>query len=395
MINNWKNDYVAKPLPTKALLTGFVILALGLLMMALAFAIDHQRAAFNGIITMMFLLSVALGSLFIIALEYLVSADWSVPFRRVAEILSVVIFAVPIFAIPLFFNMHDLFHWTHLEDVLNDPILKSKMAYLNEEFFSIRTIVTFLILFLFWYLLAGRSFKQDYAPKANFIKITTKFAAIFMPIFAITLTVMAVDWMMSLEPHWFSTIFGVYYFAGSFTTALAVITLIVILLNENNYMGKMINRDHYYNFGGLLFAFTNFWAYIAFSQFLLIWYANIPEETSWFLHRSEGSWMFVSILMVVVHFVVPYILLLSQPSKSDPKRLKVAAIWLILVHFYDLYWLIMPTYGKHGAPFSWMEFYPLVVSVGVVMVVFLLFARNKNLLPIGDPKLPKGLHFHL
>lgn len=395
MSNEWKLNYSIKPLPAKIALAGFVLLALGVLMMIAAFAVDHERASFNGIISLMFLLSIGMGSLFVIALEYLVNADWSIPFRRIAEILSVVVFVVPLLSIPLFFNLHDLFHWTHIEDVLKDPILRNKMPYLNEQFFSIRSAATFLLMIIFWYFLAGRSFKQDKSPTANYRKTTTKFSAAFMPVFAITLTAMAIDWMMSLEPHWFSTIYGVYYFAGSFSVTLAVITLISILLNERKLMSGGISRDHFYNFGGLMFAFTNFWAYIAFSQFLLIWYANIPEETFWFLHRWEGSWIAVSIGMVIIHFIVPYAMLLPQPAKSDPARLKFVAVWMIFAHFYDLYWLVMPTYSPHSAPVSWMELYPAVLCAGIVITAFMLFAKNKNLLPIGDPKLPKGLDFHL
>lgn len=388
-------NYERKPLPTKIFNIGLVLLAIGLLLAVLGYAVNPERAAFNGIIALMFIMSIGLGSLFIIGLEYLVGADWSVPFRRIIEILAIVVFAVPIFALPLFANLHSLFHWTHLEDVLKDPILRNKMPYLNEQFFTIRSIIAFILMFIFWWLLAARSLKQDDSKNGNFRATTTKYSALFMPIFGITLTFMAIDWLMSLEPHWFSTIFGVYYFAGTFSVALAVVTLFSIYLNESGYLGEGIGRDHYYNFGALLFAFTNFWAYIAFSQFLLIWYANIPEETFWYLHRWEGSWAAISIGMIIIHFIVPYAFLLPQPAKSDPKRLKFIAWWLIFAHFYDLYWLVMPTYNHHNAVFSWIELYPLLVCSGTILILFYFFAKNKNLLPIGDPKLLKGINFHL
>ncbi len=390
-----KLTYERKPLPNKVTIFGAVLVLLGLAMMATAYLIDHERAAFNGIISLMFLFSIGLGALFFVALEYLVGADWSVPFRRIAEILAVTVFVIPILSIPLFFNMHDLFHWTHIEDVMKDPILQNKTAYLNEPFFIIRSIATFVLVFIFWWLLAGRSFRQDKLQKDNYRKTTTRYAAMFIPVFAITLTFMAIDWMMTLEPHWFSTIFGVYYFAGTFSVVLAVITLIAISLNENKLMHPLVDRNHYYNFGALMFAFTNFWAYIAFSQFLLIWYANIPEETFWFIQRWEGTWAAVSIGMIIIHFIIPYAILLPQPAKSDPKRLKFMAIWLIFAHFYDLYWLVMPTYDKTGAPLSWIEFYPPILCTGIVILMFMLFAKNKNIIPTGDPKLLKGLHFHL
>ncbi len=388
-------NYQRKELPSIMLKTGVLLFLLGLIIALLGYAIDHERAAFNGVILLMFVMSVGLGSLFLIGLEYLVGADWSVSFRRIMEILAIVVFAVPVFSLPLFANLHTLFHWTHIEDVLKDPILKNKMPYLNEMFFSIRSTVAFVLMFIFWWLLAGRSFGQDSSPREDFRKVTVRISALFMPIFAIVLTIMAVDWLMSLEPHWFSTIFGVYYFAGTFSVALAVVTLFAIYLNENSYLGEGIGGDHYYNFGALLFAFTNFWAYIAFSQFLLIWYANLPEETFWYLHRWEGSWAVVSIGIIIIHFIVPYAVLLPQPAKSDPKRLKFIAWWLVFAHFYDLYWLVMPTYSSGGAVFGWMEIYPVLISLGTILILFYYFAKNKNLLPIGDPKLPKSINFHL
>ncbi len=388
-------NYQRKELSSKLLKIGVLLLALGFIIALLGYVIDHERAAFNGIILLMFVMSVGLGSLFLIGLEYLVGADWSVPFRRIMEILAIVVFAIPVFSLPLFANLHTLFHWTHIEDVMKDPILRNKMPYLNEMFFSIRSTAAFVLMFIFWWLLAGRSFGQDSTPTKNFRKITVRISALFMPIFAIVLTFMAVDWLMSLEPHWFSTIFGVYYFAGTFSVALAVVTLFAIYLNENGYLGEGIEGDHYYNFGALLFAFTNFWAYIAFSQFLLIWYANLPEETFWYLHRWEGSWAVISVGIIIIHFIVPYAVLLPQPAKSDPKRLKFIAWWLVFAHFYDLYWLVIPTYSHSGAVFGWMELYPVLIALGTILILFYFFAKNKNLLPIGDPKLPKGINFHL
>lgn len=390
-----ESEYVRKPLPKKLTKIGWSILTVGIILLAVSYAADSTRASFNTIIAFMFVLSIGLGSLFIVALEYLAGAVWSVPLRRIAEILAAVLFAVPLLAIPLVANMHELFHWTHLEAVANDHLLQAKSPYLNQTFFFIRTIAVFVIMFVFYWLLAGRSFLQDKAKSADYTKKTTIVSAFFMPVFAICLTVMSIDWVMSLEAHWFSTIFGVYYFAGSFIAALSALTFAVIKLNENGYLHSKINKDHYYNLGALMFAFTNFWAYIGFSQFLLIWYSNIPEETFWFINKWQGSWAFVSVLLIIVRFVVPYIALLSQPSKSNPKRLKFVAVWMLAAHLLDLYWLVMPTYSKEGAVFSWNEIAAPVAAIGLIIVMFNIFAKNRNLIPVGDPKLKRGLDFHL
>ncbi|MFP4370253.1 MAG: quinol:cytochrome C oxidoreductase, partial [Candidatus Kapaibacterium sp.] len=298
-------------------------------------------------------------------------------------------------AIPIIMNMHGLFHWTHMEDVIADPFLSKKVPYLNEPFFIIRTLIFFVVMILFFFVLAGRSLKQDKTGDYRHTKTNKVASALFMPFFAIFTTIIAIDYLMTLEPHWFSTIFGVYYFAGTFLAALAVLTYVSVTLSEAGYMTKYINNDHYYNFGALMFAFVNFWAYIAFSQFLLIWYANIPEETFWFIDRWQGSWMWVTIGLIFIHFIVPYAVLLSQPSKRNPKVLKFISIWIIIAHFYDLYWIVMPTYSHDNAILGWMELMVPILPVGLLLVVFNFMAKRKNLIPVNDPKIKSGLRFRL
>jgi len=396
-MSNTENQiiYEKKPFPTKVASIGGILTALGLLLGVIAYFVEPLRASYNLIIAFMFLSSIGFGSLFIIALEYLAGAVWSTPFRRIAEIFALVLFAAFILAIPGFFNLQRIFHWSNPEVLAKDAIIKAKSPYLNTNFFIIRTVVIFLIGMLFYKLLTGNSSKQDKSGDQALTKKNLRISAIFMPVFAISITMLAIDWMMSLEPHWFSTIFGVYYFAGSFLAALAVLTFAVIKLNENGYLVKGITKDHYYSLGALMFGFTNFWAYIAFSQFLLIWYANLPEETFWFITRSEGSWKFVSLGIILVRFIIPYILLITQPSKMDAKRLKLAALWILGSHFYDLYWLIMPTYSKSGCLIGWMEFAFPILAIGIVILVFGLAARKKNLVAVGDPKLKRGIDFRL
>ncbi len=387
--------YEKKPFPKQVVTIGAILTAIGLILGIAAYMVEPLRANFNTIIAFMFLTSIGFGSLFIVALEYLAGASWSTPFRRVTEIFALLVFVAWIFAIPGFLNLHGLFHWSHAEVVAKDAILKGKSPYLNSTFFIVRTIAIFALGMLFYKLIVGNSNKQDLSKDQNLTRKNIKLSAIFMPVFAISITLLAIDWMMSLEPHWFSTIYGVYYFAGSFLAALSALAFTAITLNEKGLLAKGLTKDHYYSLGALIFGFTNFWAYIAFSQFLLIWYANLPEETFWFINRWEGSWKFVSIGIIFIRFVVPYITLLTQPSKMNPKRLKFAALWILASHFYDLYWLIMPTYSKLGCVFGWMEISFPILAIGVVILVFGLAAKNKNLVPIGDPKLKSGMDFRL
>jgi hypothetical protein len=239
--------------------------------------------------------------------------------------------------------------------------------------------------------------KQDQSKDQKLTTRNIRLAAIFIPVFALSITFTAIDFMMSLEPHWFSTIFGVYFFSGTVVAALAAITFVIVKLKEKDYFSPWMNDDHLFSLGALLFAFINFWAYIAFSQFLLIWYADLPEETFWFLTRWEGSWVFFSIGLIVIHFLVPYFALLTQPSKMNPKRLKFIAVWLLFAHLFDLFWLIMPNMGsmKTGYTFSWIDLVFPIAGIGIVILVFNYKTKKDNLIPIGDPKLKRGIDFHL
>jgi hypothetical protein len=389
--------YKNKELPISLKNYGIIFFIVGLALALVAFIVDKERAIFNYLVLYSMLISIGLGSLFLIALEYVAGADWSVPFRRIPEFLSGILPLLFILVIPLLIFNHDLFHWTHKEIVEQDEILKGKEPYLNITFFIIRVIAFIFIWVIFFLVLRKNSLSQDYSKDQNLTRKNIIISAIFIPTFAITITFTAIDWLMSLEPHWFSTIFGVYYFSGTVICAIASVTLIVVYLKEKGYYNPWITNDHLYSFGALLFAFVNFWAYIAFSQFMLIWYANLPEETFWFLTRWEGSWKVISILLIIVHFVVPYSVLLSQPSKMNPNRLKFISIWLIFAHLLDLFWLIMPNMNelKKGYNFSWIDFVFPVLGIGLVLIVFNFFSKNKNLIPVGDPKLNKGLNFHL
>ncbi len=383
-----------KDLHPNVMKTGWALTGVGLLLAVFSYIVDPHRAVFNNLIGFTFLASVAVGAIFYIALEYIAGAVWSTPFRRIAEFLSALLPMVLLMAIPLFLNMHDLFHWTHTEAVEADAILKSKEPYLNTEFFIIRFAVTMAIWFLFYFLFRKHSFAQDTDKDQKHTRTNIKLSAVFIPVFAISISMFAIDWLMSLEPHWFSTIFGVYYFTGTVVCALAVITYIMVSLSERGHFFKGITEDHYYSFGALMFGLLSFWAYIAFSQFMLIWYANLPEENFWFIARWENGWEIVSIAMVLLHFWIPYFMLVSRPSKMNPKNLKRSSLLLVFVHMLDMYWLVMPTYSKSPV-FSYFEIAFPVLSIGLIILVFAMQAKKYNMVPVGDPKLQRGIDFHL
>lgn len=400
MSNNHNDNnigYIKRSLPQSFVNTAYLLLGIGLILGILAYIIDPQRASYSYLTTFMFLVSLGTGSLFLVSLEYLSGAVWSTPFRRISEFFSGVIPYLIILVIPLLFTLQDIFHWTHTEALGSDAVLKGKDAYLNVPFFIIRNVLIIIIWTIFYFIITRLSRKQDETGNQSLTNRNIKFSTAFILIFAITITISGIDWMMSIEPHWFSTIFGVYYFAGTTLCGLAALTLAVVLLRENGYLVPGLKNDHYYSLGMLLFAFTAFWGYIAFSQYMLIWYGDLPEETSWFIHRWEGGWMYASIILILIRFIVPFFALLSFPSKINPRRLKFISVWILVAHFYDVYWMIMPGMLESGRPysFSWMDIVYPVALVGFVMLIFRVMTIKYNLIPVKDPKLQRGLDYSL
>jgi hypothetical protein len=387
-------EYQKKEIPDKLSKIGWLLFAIGLVLSIISYLVDSQRTSYNNIIVLVFLVSISVGCIFLIALEYAANAVWSTPMRRVSEFLAASFPFIIIFAIPLFLNIHNIFSWSRSDVVGADVTIAHKTPYLNISFFTIRFIIMTVLFYLFYKVLTRNSQKQDESKDQRLTSINVKFSVVFMPVAAVLLAVIATDWLMSLSPKWYSTIFGFYFMTGVILAGLGATTYVVVSLNEKGYFAPALNHEHYYSLGALMFAFINFWAYIAFSQFLLIWYANIPEETIWFMARWQGNWKYISIALIFIRFVIPYSALLSQPAKMNPKRLKQISIWILFSQIFDLYWIIMPNISPNIL-FSWNELAFPILLVGLIILVFCYKAKKYNLMPVGDPKLQRGLDFHL
>lgn len=379
----------------KVNITGWITLIVGLAVIILSFVINTERSYYNYLIMYMFIVSISLGSLGLVSLEYITGAVWSTPFRRVSEFLSSAVPFLIILVIPLIFGMHTLYHWTHEETVLSDEILKSKSPYLNINFFIIRTVLFFLFWVIFYYIITKNSTKQDENGDVGYTKRNIKISIAFAPVFLITLTFTAIDFMMSLEPHWYSTIYGIYYFAGTIVSALSALVFASVKLLENGKFDSRISNRHFHSMGTLLFGMNIFWAYIAFSQYLLIWYADIPEETVFLQSRMNGSWKYVSLALLIIHFIVPFIVLITHSAKTNLKILKIMSIWLLFSHLLDLYWLIMPNYSPQAVVFSFYEIGFPLFAIGLFIILFKMKEDKVNLMPVKDPKLQAGIDLHL
>lgn len=385
------SQYQKKDLPPVVGQVGFGLLGLGLLLALASFAVDPLRTKFISIMLFMFLAGIGITSLFMVAIEYLAGAVWSTPLRRIFEMFSSLILILPVFALPVVFSMQDLYEWTHK----TDEILARKAAYLNQPFFMVRLAIIIGLWIVFYKLFTGNSLKQDTTQDQSLTAKNVKLSALFIPVMGLSITALSIDFLMSLEPHWFSTIFGVNFFIGSLAAALAVITIAVVLLNENGYLHPGTVRDHYYSLGFGLIAANIFWMYTAFSQGMLIWYANIPEETPWYLHRWDGDWKIITLAQIVIHFIIPFFLLVQRKNKRNPNRMLFASVWILFAHMFDLYWVVMPAYRPQGPIVGWNELGFVILAAGVIITVFHQQTKRKNLVAVGDPKLQRGLEFRL
>ena len=375
--------------------TVLIIGIVGLALSALGMIVDWHRFYFSYLIAFVFWVSLGLGGLFFTMLHHLVGATWSIVVRRISESLMMTLPVMAIFFIPIIFGMHDLYHWMHPEAVAEDPALAAKAGYLNQPFFVIRTAGYFII----WSLLARGLYKasisEDGGYKESYSEKMKTISGGGMVIFALTVTFAGFDWLMSLEPHWYSTIYGVYYFSAGLLATIALMLTIGLRLRAKGVLDSVITEEHYHDLGKLMFAFTIFWGYIAFSQYLLIWYGNLPEETVWYLERWQGSWKAVSLVIIFGAFTFPFLILLFRGAKRNLAFMSGLAIWVMLMHWLDMYWLILPTYpeAEHGASFAWWDLTTMVGLGGIFLWAFWKRYSSKPLVPVQDPELQESIEF--
>lgn len=348
------------------------------------------------LINFCFCLSLSLGALFFVILQHLTHAGWSVTVRRLGEVLAAALpyWAVMFLPILLLVLVHNasLYPWNDAAHVEHDPLLQAKQPYLNAPFFAIRAILYFAI----WGLLARfywrHSIAQDQTGDKSHTLLMQSRAGISIIAFGLALTFASFDWLMSLDPHWFSTIYGVYFFAGCAVGVFAALALIAISLQTSGYLQDSITADHYHDLGKLLFGFVFFWGYIAFSQYMLIWYANIPEETSWYMARQTNGWTAISLVLLFGHFLLPFCGLMSRRAKRNKRVLAGWAVWLLVMHWVDLYWLAAPKAGS-GPQFGVVDVLCLAGMFSLYMAVLLRIAADRGLIPQRDPWLAESLAF--
>ncbi len=365
---------------------------LGVALCAFAYFRNGQDFFISYLTAFCFFLAISLGAIFFVMVQHLTRAGWSVTVRRTAENISGNLILLVILFLPLLPGVHDLFHWSHEDVRATDALIRTKAAYLNLPFFYSRTAFYFIVwaVLAWWFLRTSR--RQDETADPALTTRMGKVSAVGLILFALTLTFFAFDWIMSIDAHWFSTMFGVYYFAGAVVAFYSALILVLTWLKRSGHLAKSVNAEHYHDMGKLLFGHNVFWTYIAFSQFMLIWYANIPEETLFFLHRSGDGWKAVSYSLPWLHFAVPFLFLMSHNVKRRPLLLSAGAALLLVMCYVDIYWLVQP-YFHHHPRFGLADIGSLLAIGGFYLFFLVHNMRQASLVPTGDPRLGDSLSY--
>jgi hypothetical protein len=376
-----------------------VVGVIGLIIAAVGLLKDPKAAYAAYLVAFTYWAGVALAGLLWVMIFHAFHAKWMVVLRRPFETIAASLPVLLVLFIPVAMGLlgGHLYPWTNIEGMgLNKEqtaLMHHKAGYLSQGFFLVRTVIYFAVALILSQRLWSLSTRQDQSGDVQLTVAQRRFSAGGLPFLALVFAFAGFDWLMSLSPLWFSTMFGVYYFAGSFLTCMALISIVNVLARGKNLYGELVTAEHSHNVGKLMFAFTCFWAYIGFSQFMLIWIANLPEETPFFTLRMQGPWKPVSIFLIVTHFFIPFLALLSRKLKRNPPRLAIAGFWILGVNLLDLYWLVVPSISPNDFLFPlWLI--PAWLGVGGIAIAFVIWRiRGHYTVPVRDPFLSVSLRY--
>jgi len=377
--------------------TGVIGLLLLIVTLAGGWATSPKDTLYSYLVAFAYWAGIGFASVLLLMIFHAVHARWMTILRRPVEAMASSMWIFIVLVIPVWIGMKDIYTWVDpaAAGFVGEALarIKHKAPYLNVQFFIIRSVAFILFSAFVGWRLFGLSLRQDREGGTALLARQRRMSAGLIPFVAIAITFSAFDWLMSLNPTWFSTIFGVYYFAGSFLSALSILAIVTWQANLKNLFGGGMNIEHTHSIGKLMLAFTCFWTYIAFSQLLLIWIAGLPEETPFYITRFREGWRGVGIALIFFHFFVPFGALLSRSLKRNPQRLAIVAIWILLIHYVDIYWLTMPTLYPEGVTLHWTQ--PLAFAgVGLVAVaVGVSRLRGRLPVPMRDPYLAESLRY--
>jgi hypothetical protein len=353
-------------------------------------AIDPTQFSFSWLFAFGFFFTLCAGCFFWTIVHYATDAEWTVVVRRQLENIAVLVAVLAIFFIPILLLRHHLYEWMNIAPGKEEK-LDSKRAYLNISFFILRAAFFLGFFIIASQLLRRFSVRQDKDGNPQFTIRLRKVAFASLPLFALCLTFGAFDWLMSLNYRWFSTMFGVYIFAGAAGSSMALLVLVIAALQRAGYLKNVVTLEHYHIMGKWMFAFCVFWAYIGFGQYMLIWYANMPEETQYYLTRNTESWWNLSMLLVIGRFFGPFAILLLRSIKKHPSQLCYVAAWILLMQMLDIYLVVLPALHGTGVHVSVWDFAALIAIGATLAFVYLRIVGKTSLFPVRDPRLIESL----
>ncbi|MDB4582466.1 quinol:cytochrome C oxidoreductase [Draconibacterium sp.] len=373
-------------------LVTYILIAIGVASFALGFIFDAKRTWANYLLNNYYFISIAIGAAFFGAIQYITQSGWSAMFKRIPEAMAAYIPFAAVFFLIMFFGMHSIFEWTHEEVVQHDHLLQYKSPYLNIPFFFIRVIIFFGAWILMSKILRKISLKEDEMGGIKYFEKSELYSKIFIFVIAFTFSLFAVDMLMSLEPHWFSTLFAAKSFIAAFMHGASIITLIVILLSR---IGKfeMLNSSHLHDFTRYIFMASIVWGYFNFAEFMLIWYGNIPEETVWFVNRWQGTYKILFFANIVLNWLIPFLVLMPRKTSRSKVVILPVIIILIIGQYAELYYIIWPA-TVHEAKFGLLEIGTFLGYLGLFSLVVSTSLAKANLVPKNHPYLQESIHHH-
>ena len=383
--------YQAPPEISRYRTPAFVVGGLGLLACLAGAFIKPAQFFHSYLFGYMFWIGIALGCMGLTMVQYLSGGAWGLVIRRLLESGARTLPLMAVLFIPMLFGVRVLYRWANRAEVERSEALQHKHLYLNLPFFFVRVAIYFAVWCGISYLLNKWSRLQDETADPRYDSRLQAISGPGIVVYALTLTFAVVDWIMSLEPEWFSTIFGLLFVAGQALSAMAFTIAVTVILARREPMSHIIQKAHLHDLGKLLFAFVMLWAYLSFSQFLIVWSANLPEEIPWYLRRFHGGWGAVGMLIVVCHFALPFLLLLSRDLKRNGGRIIYIAAFIVMMRAVDLFWIIAP--GVRGDSFllHWMDVAAIVGLGGIWLATYLTQLGRRPLLPVNDPHLQEAL----
>ena len=383
------------PVPGQLKAVSLGLILLGCATFGFMLTKDKERAWHAYLAGYYYFFVLAIGGLFFSSIQHVVKAGWSVNVRRFCESFTSFLPVAFGGALVLLAGGHSLYEWMDKAKVAEDAALAHKSGYLNVPFFVIRLVVFFALWLLFAKKLVGGSLAQDKTGDEEITKSSVGWGIAFLLTFAISFSLFSVDLLMSLMPHWFSTVFGVYCFAGLFQSTMATMILLILYCKKKGLLEGYVDENHLHDLGKFMFAFTVFWAYIAYSQYMLIWYANLPEETVFYLPRVTGSWTFVTASLLLFKFVVPFLALLSRRAKRNPAFLGAVAVLILVMQYVDIYWIIYPNLNADAPVFGLPEILIWGGFAGGFAYTVSRFLSRHSIVPVRDPRIHESLHHHV